>query len=387
MPTEVDDEEVVEDTRRTCPGCHERIDPGREAQDGYYGEYYHRRCTRPCARCVTRRATENLTTFVVEGEEVMLCEDCHGYCDHCGSNRVPYYEEQYYNDRHDEWRCEPCGGGTRDDGSIEGYSRTRAVMWLKTAEDRALTKEDRMYLGFELEIHTSNYTAGPIKDWAAEHLGDRNAISCKEDSSVSGFEIVSQPMTPDFFEQVDWDSFFSMLNEHYPLPHGDDEPTGHGLHVHVGRRAFGGDDIAVAAYAYLLSQGTHLDRIARRDPSHYCLKVAKPVSVAIVSAESTSDNPEKFAVQANRARNMGYRPGRDAINLGNEQTVEIRAFKSTRVADELRNAVRVTYVGAEYVRSLRMAKVGMSGRVLHWAEFAKWVKSNRPAAFKSISGN
>jgi hypothetical protein len=368
----MDEPDVIE-----CPTCYRDLHPDEIIRYGY------RNTAEGCGECLVACGECGTLHPLADSHDVRdsghFCEDCVSYCDGCGDYEV--------NDRatHSDYetycrRCAPNYG----DGSIRGYGHTEGVLWFKTDEDREEGKSERYYLGVELEIHTDNMTAGPIMDWADQHFGNREAIIGKEDSSVEGFEICTQPMTPRYFEKTDWDSFFQMLNSNYPLPYGDDEPTSHGLHVHIGRVAFKGpkgdrDDIMVAAFAYLLAQSDHLERIGRRQPTGYCNKVTKPVSVAVVSSG-------KADKQAERLRQMGLYPGRDAINLGNSNTIEIRAFKSTRSASEFRDAVRVVYAAAEYVRSLRESKIGMSGKALHWSEFSRWVGVEMPEAFASISG-
>lgn len=375
--TEVMDEEDVE---VFCPNCGATVDDG---EDGLTNVGFDHTgcpdCAHSCDNCGNTRWTEDMQWIRAN----LLCEECYRYCDGCGD---------YFNEAdtcEDGWGsvfCESCHAENDDsygDGTIRSYGHTEAIEWYKTDEDRAKPREERYYLGVELEIGTGNLTAAPIMDWAARHFGSAEAIIGKEDSSVDGFEICTQPMTPAYFEQTNWEDFFQMLNRNYPLE--GEESTGHGLHVHIGRVAFRSlkgeknDDWMVAAYAYLLSQSDHLERIARRQPTGYCNKVHKPVSVSLVASGKQNK-------QVERLRTMGLYPGRDAINLGNPATIEIRAFRSTRSAREFRDAVRVVYTAAEYVRSLRASKTGMSGNALHWSEFARWVGINYPEAFPNISG-
>jgi hypothetical protein len=353
---------------------------------GGYGLHDRTYCTNCASRCRSCGRAERNDDMVLarwspgSRRRRRYCEDCASYCDGCDQ----YWEGGWvhYDDYSDMQYCENCRESRpsyTNDGTIRGYGHTHVQRWLGGPGGR-------FYLGFENEIGTERLTAVPIQRWAEDNLRFGDVFDCKEDSSVQGFEIASQPMTPEYFEDVDWDSFFNMLNTEYPCPTGTEEYDGHGLHVHIGRVAFRHpetnrvDDISIAAFAYLLSQSDHLERIGRRPPTEYCAKVHKPVSVAVIA------NTEKQDKQAKRLRAMGHYPGRDAINLTNENTIEIRAFKSARTAEDLRAAVRVVYVAAEYVTSLRDTKQPVSGKALHWSEFAKWTKHNHPAAHASIAG-
>jgi hypothetical protein len=333
------------------------------------------RCTDSCSDCGDTHINAYDALHSVRG--VSLCRNCSDHCDDCGT----WYVDE--GEGCPNWEDHEMPRG------VHGYQHTPASMWLggpvpKTEDGRIdVSKPGAYYIGIELEIYASyEQSAMPIYDWAEQHLGHRDAITCKEDSSVRGFEIVTQPMTPELFESVDWESFMYLINTNHPLSgNRTDEPTEHGLHVHIGRIAFGRDDVAQAAYSYLLSQGDHLERIGRRAAYHYCAKVQYPVSAHI----SQMGN-RKTTKQTTKVQRRGIYAGRDAVNLQNDATIEVRAFRSTRNADYLRNAVRLTYIAAEYIRYLRVNKEAVSPKSLHWGKFAEWVGEHYPEAHASIAG-
>jgi hypothetical protein len=333
-------------------------------------------CVGTCAECSTTRPLPQLHRAVDEDDSTLrFCTDCTYYCDYCGNR----YTEQ----------C-TCVSGRRGSGAGRGvthYAKTHGKHWLGGPKRKAeVEKDDRYYLGFELEITSSEEDESdvrPVYEWAEENLGYNDGLDCKQDSSVNGFEIATQPMTPEFFESVDWESFFDILNENFPMYRSRPEPTGHGLHVHISRKAFKNDDIAMAAFCYLINQDDHLERIARRAATTYCKKVDKPVSHAIKKANQETG---KHLRQAQKRSMRDIYLDRNAINLLNGNTIEIRAFRSTRDPEELKDAVRLVYVAAEYIRSLRAGKGMVSPKALHWSVFSQWVLKNYPAAYESIAG-
>lgn len=328
-----------EDCYHVCVGCDDPvdIDDAYWVADGWNGgEYAHDRCST--------------------------------YCDSCGDRSMRDSETD---------RCPHCNYQPSD-GTIDPYGHTYPSRWFggpvpKDAKGHHLG----YYLGVELEISSDVMSAQPIIDWLYQRgLGD--LMSFKEDSSVSGFEIVTQPMTPAFFESVDWDGFFEMLNEEYPI-YGD-EPVDHGMHVHIGRIAFRNDDLSLAAWAYLIGQGDHLERIGRRQPTGYCRKIHHPASAAIAASRYNR------SAQGHRLYQSGRYPGRDALNFANSSTVEVRAFKSTRSAIEFRECVRMVYLTADYIRELRPDKYAtLPKNALHWDQFTQWVKSNAPEAYPAMA--
>lgn len=363
-------------------------------------------CLRNCARCEVSEADRTLYEVQSYRGTQHYCRNCSVRCYECGGRLVP--EDAYYlSDNHYCLGCtETCAScGDRIPGSdtycwdcdsnsdfdfsegngIRGWGCTSPTMWCggPTPKDDS-GKQLGFFVGVEHEIYASRSEGAMHVHRFAEQHGVPGFFDCKEDSSVDGYEIATQPMTPEFFESFDWEGYMAMLNKHHPLPHGmDEEYEEHGIHVHIGRIAFDRDPVAIAAFTYLLSQGEHLERIARRAPYHYCEKVLKPVKAAIIAA-SRSD---RETAQSRRiSYNEAVRLDRDAVNLTNSRTIEIRAFRSTRSANDLRDAVRVVYIGAEYVRHLRATKNGLNRDRLSWTEFARWVAVQYPEAFASIAG-
>lgn len=325
-------------------------------------------CTAECGDCGVRISQGDIRRpYDITGHP--LCPGCVRVCDDCG---------HYMQRSGDCRRCYNTLSG------LNGYGKTHANRWLGGPLPKNKKGIERgYYLGFELEVSAVRGNVRVLHDWAENNLGYSDALDCKEDSSVLGFEIATQPMTPEFFEAVDWDDFFALLNKKFPLKDRKrTEPEGHGLHVHIGRTAFAGDDIAMAAFCYLIGQSSHLERIGRRKPTSYCTKVVKPVSAAI---RSVNNQTGKYRIQANKAANSGVYVDRSAINLLNGNTIEIRAFRSTRKPQDLKDAVRLVYVAAEYIRYLRFSNTGVPPRALHWNEFAKWVGANYPDAYESIA--
>ena len=333
--------------------------------------WYHRRCVTTCTQCHITIGRGGMIT--IGGSP--YCPNCVGYCAACGAATRPGLT---FCNRH----------SGLDTNRVGGYHHTRPAIWLG-GQDVVRDGRKGYHLGFELEITSSDRDVSAVKRWAEKHLGNREALDCKSDSSVQGFEIATQPMTPEFFESVNWDSLMKVLNRTFPprydLETRSKEPTSHGLHVHIGRVAFEKDDLAVAAFCYLLGQGTHLEKIARREPYHYCRKVRKPASAALLQVKGHT------TVQGERLeRQVEY--GRDAINLTNTNTIEIRAFRSTRDADHLRAAVRMIYLTADYVRFLRgpggfFGPQPVGPKALHWSAFLDWVSTTYPDLLASVDGS
>jgi hypothetical protein len=363
-----------------CHTCRRRMT--RQGAITMNGNWYHDTCGVTCASCGNTRNRASLVQ--VQNTNRRYCATCVHPCAECNDPAIWLSGSARY--------CMEClvlvQGGQ---AGVRGYGHTHATRWL----GGPLPKNDRghqvgFYVGFELEVTSSSGSTHTIKQWAQENLGYRDALDTKSDSSVHGFEIASQPMTPEFFESVDWESLMVVLNADHPPTRDSSEsrePVGHGLHVHIGRVAFERDDVATAMFTYLIGQdnGTHLERIGRRPASHWCAKVPKPASAGLVNLYNRGALSGK-QVQRLR-RNVSI--SRDAINLGNQDTIEIRAFRSTRDADHLRAAVRTVYLAAQYIAHLRGEKGQFGGglvspKSLHWDAFMKWVETVNPDAAAAL---
>ena len=341
------------------------------------GKSYCTNCSRECYECSMIRKVSNMVTVdgyyycrdhaphcsncsrvvhYLDGNG--LCELCRPSCPRCGSTNLSDLEE-----------CDSCVNGT-----LESYHHTHADMFLGGAPE-----DGHYHLGFELEITADTYSPRTryVKEWAAKNLTTESALSCKQDGSVSGYEIVSQPMTWEFFEGVDWDSFFDALDSVYSV---DGESESHGLHVHIGRCAFKSES-EQAAFAYLLAKNSnHLERISRRLPTHYCERSRKPVSESIASSRKLGGSK-----QFHRVANRTYLQ-RGAINFGNRATIEIRAGGSTRDVEEFKGQIRLVYVAAEYVRAVSANNGGMiPTKALLWDAFTAWIATSQFAYFYDLA--
>lgn len=354
---------------------------------GRPARFYHNTCVR-CAQCNGNPDNCGPLERVQGFGSHVFCANCRHRCVTCRSQDFWLPPSQRY--------CQTCAGdGAGGDDAVGSYRHTAPTRWLggplpRTADGK---HQAGFYIGFELEVSSSLRYGGDVtslREWSQEHLGFRDGLDIKTDSSVQGFEIASQPMTPEFFESVDWSTFMDVLNrDHRTTDRSPSrEPYNHGLHVHVGRVAFDRDDVATAMFCYLIGQpGAHLERIGRRDPFHYCEKIGKPASAALVDQWV---NTGLGGTQAARLQRQGVRGNvRGAINLLNEHTIEVRAFRSTRDPEHFKAAVRFVYLAAQYVSHLRgeRGKNFVSPKALHFDSFIKWVGEVHPEAVEGLTAD
>lgn len=302
---------------------------------------------------------------------------------YCPASPVCTYCNGHGYDDEEEW---DTGNGE----GIHSYDYRPTPLW-HGGRDRPY------YLGFELEISADRYDTSPISNWCDDN-GHPGMLYCKEDGSVDGFEIVSHPMTPEYFDSVNWDSFFTMLGSNYPLPPGQsDENRGHGLHVHVSRTAFPHNS-TLARWSYLLNKNQrHVERVARRSNSNWARFTEFPVSLCLPYERQSRnrghwhediDNPLRCGCCYERTwvpealperirrqfQTRAYPERYQAVNLTNTNTVEVRVFRSTRKPSEFIASLHLVAATVEFVRTMQPWHA--TRHATTWDSFAEYVAAH-----------
>ena len=245
-------------------------------------------------------------------EDCPLCQDCYDHhydrCSDCG--RLIRNTDAYYaNDDEDTPYC--CDCIDRHRGGIQSY-------YYKP--DPVFHGEGSRYLGVELEIDD-----GGELDSVAEKLlaiGNRNAenVYIKHDGSLNeGMEIVTHPMTLHYHQtQMPWKTVMEKALE---LGYYSHRAETCGLHVHVNRNSFGGEESmqeeAIARVLYFVeNHWNELLRFSRR---------TKRQLAKWASRYGRKDSPKEVMDIAKNASAGRY----TCVNLTNEGTIEFRIFRGT----------------------------------------------------------
>ena len=221
----------------------------RECKDEFFyvceecGEYVHRNDVNiidnvaVCDRCLNEEYTEcdhcgryfrnsdiNDTT-----DDYNLCDGCYSsYTYECGDCGGVFYREPYWDDEEEMYLCNSCMPNSAK--YINNYSYKPVPKFRRTADDGDNPIE---YFGFEIEVEGN-------KDYAKsflEHYGDteENDLYLKKDGSVDGFEIVTHPMTRNWFYEVFVPKMTRGMN--YLREHNFRGHNRAGIHIHVSNNA------------------------------------------------------------------------------------------------------------------------------------------------------
>ncbi len=350
-------------TMTPCQSCPDLID-SRETDNTVCDD-----CRVSCGRCSDVVSRDEMhTVSVAWRREEEWCQDCYGlftyscehscgaswpldregyggHCDGCGIVCESCYDDVPYCDHCEVASCgdhDDCGGSA-DVYGLHSYGYKPSPQFRSTPEEKAqgwAHAYARPYFGLELEIDAQDGHTRLIDESATGDL-----CYLKEDGTVDGFEIVTHPMTHDWFLA----NFpFAKLRELY---HDGARPGNNGLHVHVSRDAFA-DSAHLYRFLRLIygNQGP-VQSFSRRESSY-----------ARFDDEGTL--PYK-------ARTVGCGERYEAVNCQNYGTIEVRLFRSTLNPVKLRAAVG--FVAAAHEYTLHMTPQFAAQGALSWEAFAGWV--------------
>lgn len=210
-----------------CSECGEYVhqDNMISVDDYTYCESCRDKCLTQCDDC--GEWYRNVDIFSVEYDRNVCrnCYDDYRECEGCG--RVYHIDELHWDDYNECYYCDSCY--EENSSVIYGYHDFNEFSIRYTAED--IENENEIAFGFELEVDGN-------KSYAEDFLnimgGERDLV-LMHDGSVDGFEIVTQPMTKNYFEEV----FKNKLDAGLKFLR-DKGFKGHnkgGLHIHVSSEA------------------------------------------------------------------------------------------------------------------------------------------------------
>lgn len=313
-----------------------------------------------------------------DGDEVptYLCRSCaerdYVVCDECGD--LVLEDDAVYDDRREAYVC-PAHAHS---GYLHGYGHTYASRYYCLSPSGEGPDVSRgLYLGVELETEDARQgDGGALAEDVMTCAGGRweRALECKTDGSLSsdGVEVVSQPGTPDWHlrEGGVWDDVLDALTARGARSHDG----GHcGLHVHICRkylRSPHDDDWYGERAAYVLDRllqghAPEWRRFSRRSLSGmgYC-------KMGRVSDDGWSDSDyyadcRTFADKMSKFKRGSY-DRYQAVNLNNNETIEIRLWRGTLRRRTLRATLEATAALAIVARAL--ASYPDTVELLSWAD-------------------
>ena len=370
------DDEVV---RVTCHNCsyEDDIDNMTTTNDNEYACY---ECFRICERCDSIESINNDWHNVSDEAWCQSCyEDYANWCDSCEQG----YEGDSYSmaDRHGSFcencitngtsYCDSCGeyyyNGCQDHDENGDDLNARVIHDYSYRPDaifHSTDKEARLFFGMEIEVEAKNGDRSTQANGAerAQQLEPLDIAYLKSDGSLMcGFEIVTHPMTYDYFTNEIpefWDTLTD-LKDRYDMKSWATRTCG--LHIHISRTGFNG--------------GAHLHRFLKLVYDNQRLYEAIAGRSSDQWAKFTDNTNwqgvKSYADKVNNGRNTDRY---SAINCQNRETVEMRIFKGSLKESFVRSALDLAHASVEYTRGLSVRDVRQGA--LSESNFMTYIQDN-----------
>lgn len=312
-------------------------------------------CAIVCDRCGDYEWRDYMS--VNNSGDFAICRNCYEneytYCDYCDD--LIHLDNARYNEDGDAF----CPGCYEPEDAINNYSYKPEPRFYGNTSDN-------VYIGVELEVDTPGDAYVDREEAAQDVLRVVNGeLYNKHDSSLNyGFEIVSHPATLEYhLYKLGWDEVLDTLREHGLRSH--DVGTC-GLHVHIGREAFGDEiqrDGNIAKLLLIVER--HWDkfvRFSRRTSSQldrwaasYCDYLEKtPNEVCGEELLETAKSAGRYF----------------AVNLENYHTVELRLFRGTLNS----TTFKATLQFVKTLRDLVVTHTIDEINTMSWNEIVKFIQ-------------
>lgn len=313
----IDGDNYCHDCLTVCDICGEVI-PIQDSYQAADSDYYY------CHTCYTERTYQ---------------------CEQCGS-RFRY--EDSLREVDDCWYCDSCYDNHRS--IIQPYHTQKDYGEIRFYGDES--RRDSIYMGFELEVDSKDwFDREEIAEGLQSRFGDFFAY--ENDGSLNyGLELISQPASLSYHLSLmdKYDDAFRYLLKNGVKSH--DVGTC-GLHIHLDRRYFRDkEDSSIAKLLYLFEKfRPELMKISRRSDTQ-----------AADWARSRKQNYSgeagwiKQAVMESKAF-ASYQQRYYAVNLNNDNTIEIRLWRGTLNAETFEATLKFTARLAEICKNTRAVEL------------------------------
>lgn len=313
-----------------------------------------------CESCTERRAHwcerceeyDSGTSFYISDVQESWCEGCADasayWCDDC---------DEYNADG-----CDRCSEDMSDDGVrlIHDYSYRPDAIFHSTKDD------ERLFFGLEIEVEARDNLRESAE--YAHQLESMDLAYLKHDGSLNnGFEIVTHPMSHDFFKN-DAQDFFAVIEglrtqQGIRVKSWDTRTCG--LHIHISRTGFSG--------------GAHMHRflnLVYSNPDFYSTLAGRTSDqwakfTDIIRREYKRDaNGERiyhddgsgYEIETKRTfkHKLDMERNSDrysAVNTLNRETLEMRIFRGSVNGDTIKSQIDLAHASVEYTRNLTVQDV------------------------------
>lgn len=350
--TTQDEEIVCLDCSRTCDKCYE---VGTEHNQWHMvsGYLWCEDCTMDYGSyCESCEEWNDSGVVYISDRDAYWCDPCTYSCYHC-RDCDNYYDQGY---------CEDC----QDSSVIHDYGYRPDPIFHTTSSN------ERLFFGVEIEVEAGS-NIGDASQYA-HRLEDMELAYLKSDGSLNcGFEIVTHPMTHDFYknEATELYETLNTLRDTYRVKSWGTNTCG--FHIHISRTGFNGGAHMHRFLNLVYSNQDLYSTIAGR----YSDRWAKFDDVNTGAGSWNEDRTEFIPVRSFR-RKLNPDRGSDrysAVNTNNTHTLEMRIFRGSTQPHVIKSYIDLAHASVEYTRTLSIKEVAQGA--LNPEPFIEYIVSNQ----------
>lgn len=360
--------ETLDESVSVCAVCATDIDPENSCQLSYSTDKVCDDCAYICERC-DDIGTENDDWCTVNYNErwcqnctdnnASWCDSCEEYstdgscyiedrgtywCDSCATSSAFYCEDC------NEWNEMGCGS-CNDSRIIHDYSYRPDPIFHST------DKNERLFFGLELEMEF-----GRGLTTASEYAHQLEALELaylKHDGSLNnGFEVVTHPMSHDFYKNQATE-LFDVIEGLRTTHQASSWGTGRcGVHIHISRTGFNGGAHMHRFLNLVYSNQQFYEALAGRSSSRW----AKFDDVDRGGNLIQDNEGHIYRTNMYRSFKEKISNGRQsdrysAVNTQNHATLELRIFRGTTKGMTIKSHIDLAHASVEYTRVMSVKQV------------------------------
>jgi hypothetical protein len=364
--TTVDDDVVCEDCMRMCEKCEDIHTINSDMNYVDNQEMWCMSCTEDYAYwCDSCEYYTTEGTVYIRDRQASWCTDCASdahYCDDC---------DEYYGDG--------CNNCEQESKVIHDYSYRPDAIFHST------DKNERLFFGIEIEVE-----AGRKVQEASEYayqLEEQELAYLKHDGSLNcGFEVVTHPMSHDFYKN-EADDFFKViegLRSNYRVKSWDTSTCG--LHIHISRSGFNGGPHMHRFLNLIYSNQSFYETLAGRSSDQW----AKFTDILQEEYKRDAEGNRTFHTNErgyheydvitrrtfkHKLDNNRSSDRYSAVNTQNRETLEMRIFRGTVNGDTIKAHLDLAHASVEYTRTMSIKDI-REGGALTSTQFIRYIAEN-----------
>ncbi len=337
-------------------------------------------CVQICQRCDSIGSVDDC--FMTVDDETW-CESCADrrsfFCDSCEERNS--WGTSYVSDRGEHW-CEGCLNNTywcddceeynadgcdrcSEDTDSYGNRVIHDYSYRPDAIFHSTDKNERLFFGLEIEVE--GWDSKSDSAMHAYQLESMDLAYLKNDGSLNnGFEIVTHPMSHDFFknEASDFWSVLEDLRSKNGVRVKSWDTKTCGLHIHISRTGFNGGAHMHRFLNLVYSNPDFYSTLAGRTSDQWAkfTDIYRREYKRDANGERIFNLDNGYEIETKRTFKHKLDNERNsdrysAVNTLNRETLEMRIFRGSVNGETIKAQIDLAHASVEYTRNLTVQDV------------------------------